>query len=155
MVSARTVTDLSVFLIGKTPRGLTLARTFHAPLSCAATACSKIFAVVSAVLSRPGYWQNRGGFAFSPHILIANAKLPLPPSSAIRKNQSEREICGLGLDPLQNMVRHGDEFAAFIGDLDFCDRSMPGQLKPLDLVRDRNRVPNKNRFQKTHFVVSR
>ena len=48
-------------------------------------------------LERPGNWQNRGGFAFSPHLLTANAETPLPPSSAIRENQSEYENAGYGV----------------------------------------------------------
>jgi hypothetical protein len=40
-------------------------------------------------LERPGYWQNRCGFAFSPHVLAGNAETPPRPSSAQRETQPE------------------------------------------------------------------
>ena len=49
-------------------------------------------------LARPGYWQNRGGFAFNPHVLAANADTPPRPSPAKRENQPECEKCGLSVD---------------------------------------------------------
>ena len=56
-------------------------------------------------LERPGYWQNRCGFAFSPHVLAGNAETPPRPSSAKRENEPECEICGLTAEVVSGHFR--------------------------------------------------
>ena len=55
-------------------------------------------------LERPGYWQNRRGFAFSPHELQANAEERQRWKLDLIERQVECEECGLGGSQVHKII---------------------------------------------------